>query len=142
MKLEEFYNYEELDIVGINGKNRKTWRGLGYSNIYVNRDGDLDVFVNENWIYLLPLEYGILCQYVPTLDLYYSVLDIDTKDYPIEELQEEYPTCVTVTPHGYHFHYLSTGLVNIKQLTKDKNQCPIDIRGQRNNEREGNYVKL
>lgn len=144
MNLQELYNIGKFNIIGINPntKQRATNKKLGYSSIYLNNER-LNIEINKNWRNYLPLNFGILCQYIPNLDLYYSVLDIDTKEFPIEKLQDEYPTCVTITPHGYHFHYLSTCLVNIKQLTgKDKVKCPIDIRGQRYQHKEGNYIKL
>lgn len=141
MNLRELYCNHEIKLVGLNGKRRITSKVKGYASM----DQYGIITHPPAW---KPLEkninnYGVLCEYIEDANLFYSVIDIDSKDFLVMQVLEEYPTAMTKTNHGYHLHYLSREPVRIKQLSgKDKETCPVDIRGQRSLDKEGNYIRL
>ena len=148
MRLCDLYFGHDVKLVGLDGKTRRTCRSDGYA--WFGRDGRLRVPEFWNWDLRLKgriNNFGVLCQFVPDLSLYYSVIDVDSKDFPLQRVLDEFPTAVTTTNHGWHLHYLSPYPSKIKQLTgKDKELCPVDLRRQSefgfSNGKEGNYVRL
>ena len=141
MNLRQLYYDYDIKLVALKGKTRLSSKDKGYG--YFNTDGIIEHPVA--WDNLIIDNYGVLCDYISDLDLYYCVIDVDTHDFPLQQLLEEFPTAYTVTKHGYHLHYLSPVPCNLKQLTgKEKEQCPVDIRAKRDDDpsKEGNYIRL
>ena len=143
MKLRELYYKYDIKLVPLKDKTRLTKKSRGYG--FFEMSGEI---VHPNTWKRIESEitdYGVLCDYIPQIKLYYCVLDIDSKEFPVMQVLNEYPTAFTKTRHGYHLHYLSPVPCQIKQLTgMDKEKCPVDIRAKRDDDpsKEGNYIRL
>ena len=143
MNLRELYYENTVNLVPLKDKTRLTKKSMGYALF----DEWGIITYPESWRSIAGhiSDYGILCDFVPELNKYYSVLDIDTKEFPIMEVLEQFPTTLTKTKHGYHLHFLSENPCTLKQLTgTEKEICPVDIRAKRSTdpEKEGNYIRL
>lgn len=143
MKFEELIRNYDVKLVALKNKRRFTTKAQGYAHI--DRDGI--IMIPRKWrVFQEKIEaFGVLNQYISDLGYYLCCLDIDTKDFPITKLLSKYPSSIVETKHGFHVYYLSTDPIRLKQLTgKEKELCPVDLRGQRDPSqcKEGSYTKM
>lgn len=143
MKLEELIENYDVKLIALKNKRRFTSKAQGYAHMV--KDGL--IMIPRDWRKFQDhIEgWGILNQYIPDLGYYLCCLDVDTKEFPLTQLLSEYPSSIVETNHGYHIYYLSTDPIRVKQLTgKEKEICPVDLRGQRDpsQTKEGSYTKM